>query len=92
MIKPYDSCASKVEALLPHESCAVIFLEEEIRSGGMGMNLSEKLSSRSIMLNKKIRIVATDDSFVTDRKQGETIHCSAKVDSESICQAIKEII
>ena len=92
MIKPYDACASKVEALLPHESCAVLFLEEEIRSGGMGMNLSEKLSSRSIMRNKKIRIVATDDSFVTDRKQGETIHRSAKVDSESICQAIKEII
>ena len=85
MLKPYDECADNVKKLLPNEACGIIFLEEEIRSGGMGLNLWDKLNTSEIMKNKKIAILAVDDSFVTDRNIGESIYRSAKIDAESIC-------
>ena len=85
MLKPYDVCADNVVKLLPDSQCGVILLEEEIRSGGMGMNLRDKLEQYDAMKNKRVCIMAVDDSFVTDRKKGECIHASARVDAENIC-------
>ena len=85
MLKPYDVCADNVVKLLPDSQCGVILLEEEIRSGGMGMNLRDKLEQYDAMKNKRVCIMAVDDSFVTDRKKGECIHASACVDAENIC-------
>ncbi len=86
MLKPYDVCADNVANLLPDETCGVILLEEEIRSGGMGMNLRDKLEKRDIMKDKKMCIMSVDDNFVTDRRTGERIHESAHIDAKSICQ------
>lgn len=89
-LKPYDICAENVIKLMPASECVVILLEEEIRSGGMGMNLSDKLTEYEIMKNKKVSIMAVDDSFVTDRKTGESIYESANICAASICeQAIR---
>ncbi len=88
LIKPYGQCAENVARLLPTGACKVIFLEEEIKSGGMGMNLSDALSGFGIMANKTVHIMAVDDSFVTDRKTGERIYTSAGIDAESICEKI----
>ena len=52
MLKPYDRTASLVANALPAGSCGVIFLEEEIRNGGMGMLLSDALSGFESMKNK----------------------------------------
>ncbi len=88
MLKPYSECAENIARLLPSNACSVILLEEEIRSGGAGMNICDKLLQMDIMQNKKVTIMATDDSFVTDRKCGEKIHASAKIDVDSICKTI----
>ncbi len=88
LIKPYGQCAENVARLLPKGACKVIFLEEEIKSGGMGMNLSDALADFDIMANKTVYIMAVNDSFVTDRRIGERIYTSAGIDAESICKRI----
>ena len=91
-LKPYGECAENVASLMPTITCPVILYEEEIRSGGMGMNLYDKLVNLDIMKNKNIQIMAVDDSFVTARKKGEAIYTSAKIDADSVCQKISELI
>ncbi len=89
VIKPYGECAETVASLLPQSPCKVIFLEEEIRNGGMGMILSDTLSGYEIMKNKSVSIMAVDDTFV-ERHEGESIYESAKISSEDIVKIIKE--
>lgn len=91
MLKPYDECAANVERLLPAKACNVILLEEEIRSGGMGMNLYDKLRNSERLKNKRISVMALDDSFVTDRKEGERIYTSASLDADSICRQARKM-
>ncbi len=86
MLKPYEDCAQSIARLLPSAECRLIFLEEEIRSGGMGMNICDKLLKYDIAKNKDIRIMAVDDSFLTERQVGESIYKSAHIDVESICE------
>lgn len=62
-IKPYDTIAKAVLPLLPEKACPVLFLEEEIRAGGMGMLLSDALSEYPQMKNKQVHILALDDQF-----------------------------
>lgn len=62
-IKPYESIARAILPLLPEKACPVLFLEEEIRAGGMGMLLSDALSKHPQMQNKQIHILALDDQF-----------------------------
>lgn len=88
MLKPYVECAENVIRLLPDGECNVIFLEEEIRSGGMGMSLYDRLANKGALRNKKVSIMAVDDSFVTDRKFGERIHTSAGIDAKSIYEQV----
>ena len=40
------------------------------------------------MKNKKVKILATDDSFA-HRKKGETVYESAKISSKYILEALK---
>ncbi len=62
-IKPYDSIAKEILPYLPEKECPVLFLEEEIRAGGMGMLLSDALSKHPQMNNKQVHLLALDDSF-----------------------------
>ncbi len=91
MLKPYDKCAQNITCLLPKNPCNIIFLEEEIKSGGMGMNLSNDLMKYDIVKNKKMCIMAVDDNFVTQRAVGESIYTSAKIDVEGICRKALEM-
>ena len=88
VLKPYAITAETVKKLLPKTPSKVIFLEEEIKCGGMGMNLSELLSKDEIMANKTVSIMAVDDTFV-DRKLGETIYKSAHIDFKDIINNVK---
>jgi transketolase C-terminal domain/subunit len=91
ILTPYDRCAALVEKALTEGVKSVLFLEEEIRSGGMGMNLSDKL--RGILAQRGIAydILATDDDFVAVVEKGQSIYAAAGVDTEHICQKIKDI-
>lgn len=86
-IKPYDLLASKIAVLLPDTPCKVLFLEEEIRSGGFGVSLLDKLSGFPVMQNKRTSILAVDDHFVIPSKN-EPIYDTAGVSAERIVQEL----
>lgn len=88
-LKPYDLVAEQIESLLPKKACRVIFLEEEIRAGGMGMLLYDALKGKTCMQNKSCRWLALDDDFGIQEKD-EHIWRSVGVDAESIVQAALE--
>ena len=92
MLKPYDESARLVIESLPQGVRAVLFLEEEIRSGGMGMNLLDK-TTRYLEENEiRARILATDDNFVETVEKGSYIFAAAGVDSRSIVKTIAEML
>ena len=86
-IKPYAKVAQDVARLLPVNSCRVLFLEEEIRTGGMGMNLSAVLGEYEVMQNKRVIIKALDDHFAIQTRN-EPIWTSFGLDCDSIAQDI----
>jgi len=90
VLKPYNVTLDNILSLIPDGTRSIVFLEEEIRSGGMGVCLCDELSKRG-EVNINTKIMAVDDIFVTDRKVGEDIYTSAGIDADSICAAINKI-
>ncbi len=86
-IKPYHEIAAQLLPLLPKKACKILFLEEEIRAGGMGMMLSETLSHFEIMQNKSVTVMAIDDNFGIPKCR-EPILKTVGLDRESIVQNI----
>lgn len=84
-LKPYEEIAEQVQALLPKHSCKILFLEEEVYAGGMGMMLSDALSAYSVMQNKDVRVLALKDDFGIQEKN-EPILRSVGLDRESIAR------
>lgn len=68
MLKPYDSIADKIISVLPEGDAKIVFVEEEIRNGGMGVSLYDKLRDTKVMKNKQVKILALDDSFAVPDK------------------------
>ncbi len=62
-LKPYEAVAKEILPYLPEKEMKIVFLEEEIRSGGMGMMLRDALSAYEVMNNKNTEILALDDGF-----------------------------
>ncbi len=90
-IKPYDALADIISDLLPYTVKNIVFLEEEILSGGFGMNLSFELRRRRILTRARHKIIAVDDNFAIPEK-GETVWQSAGVDSMTVAEAVIEMI
>ena len=86
-LKPYAEVAEQIVPFLPKKDCKIVFLEEEIRAGGMGMMLSDALSSYEIMKNKTVSIMAVDDEFAVQEKN-EPIWKSVGIDRDSIVKTI----
>ena len=86
-IKPYDKIAEAVARLLPKKAARVLFLEEEMRTGGMGMNLSSALSGYEVMQNKTVIIKALGDHFAI-QTQNEPIWKSFLLDCDSIVRDV----
>ena len=86
-IKPYDKIAEAVARLLPKKAARVLFLEEEMRTGGMGMNLSSALSGYEVMQNKMVIIKALSDHFAI-QTQNEPIWKSFLLDCDSIVRDV----
>ena len=90
MLKPYGSIAREAALHIPDTAKGVIFLEEEIKSGGMGMNLQEALKKICPDKMRVCEIMATDDSFVSERNSEESIYDAAHISAKYIYQtAIK---
>ena len=86
MLKPYGDIAREVSLILPETAKGVIFLEEEIKSGGMGMNLQEQLKKICPERLCACEIMATDDSFVSERGSDESIYDAARISAKYIHQ------
>ena len=86
-IKPYDKLVEILSEKLPEYAKNIIFLEEEIMSGGFGMNLSSEMKRQGVGYRSRHKIIAVDDDFVIPEK-GETVWQAAGVDAASVCEAI----
>lgn len=80
VIKPYDENIDAIFNVIGKNVRGVLFYEEEIMSGGMGMNLSERM--RSSLYNKNISydVLAIDDNFVAHSKSQQNVYEMAKID------------
>ncbi len=87
-LKPYEQISKEIIERMPVGVKRVLFLEEEIRSGGMGMNLTDRLCGYFDKNGISHGILATDDSFVSVVKKGQDIYTAAGVSRENICNAI----
>ena len=89
-LKPYGECAEKLAPYLPKQGGAVIFLEEEIRAGGMGVCLSDEMRRRGMLGGLKYEIMAVDDSFVVQEKN-ENIYDTAGVSAQFIVKTALDL-
>jgi 1-deoxy-D-xylulose-5-phosphate synthase len=91
-IAPYDSLAKEIEDFWKaNPPKNLVFLEEEIKSGGFGMLLSQKMRDVGMLDGKKHLILAAENAFVT-RKTGESYLEASGLDRRSIAEKIKNFI
>ncbi len=84
-LTPYAELAEELAAYLPKKPTTVLYLEEEIRTGGMGMLLSDAMKGLQIMQNKQIECLALEDPFCIPAK-GQSCRQAAGLDAESIAK------
>jgi deoxyxylulose-5-phosphate synthase len=89
-LKPYDKLAREVEKLMTAGIKAAVFLEEEIRKGGAGMLLSDKMLANGALDGVEYAVMATDDDFVW-QKSGKSIYESAGVSASDIVDNIRSL-
>ena len=83
-IAPCDTVAARIAPLLQGN---VLFLEEEIRAGGFGMNLSDRLRREGALEGRRYEIMALENTSVTTR-HGESLWQSAALDAARIQKTI----
>lgn len=91
-LKPYDLLSDLLAKILPTKDVKLLFVEEEIRSGGMGMNLSDQMLRRHGLATDSFEILAVDDSFVEHREIGQSVYAAAGVDAEKIQEALLRLL
>ena len=89
-ISPYASLAEEImkrfDGFSPEN---IFFVEEEIRSGGFGENLSVALKNKSAFENSAYHIIAAEDAFV--KQTADLTYAQASgVDFKSIAEKIRE--
>lgn len=89
-LKPYGECAERLVPYMPSEKGSIIFLEEEIRAGGMGICLSDEMRRRGMLDGYMYEIMATDDSFAVQEKK-ENIYDTAKISAQFIVKTALEL-
>ncbi len=62
-LTPYDEIAAGLVGIINREPRKIVFLEEEIRAGGMGMMLSDALRRQGCFVNSEHIIIALDNPF-----------------------------
>ena len=86
-LAPYGDLSKEI---LPLLGGAVLFLEEEILSGGFGMNLASALQAQEAFAERKYEILATVDGFLTPCA-GQTPLQAAGLDAQTIIQKAKRL-
>lgn len=90
-IKPYEKLATLVADALSDTSCPVVTLEEEIRSGGFGISLVDKLTANDAFANRRLAVMALDDSFA-EQTVNEDIYKTAGVSAHDVILKIESML
>ena len=86
---PYCDLVKDIINVLPENPKIILTLEEEIKSGGFGMMLLDKLYKYDIVKNKVTDIIAVEDTLAD--KYGKCILNSLGVDAQSIVERVNII-
>ena len=86
-LAPYGKLATEVAPML---GGSVIFLEEELRSGGFGMNLSHALREAGFLSDVRYNVMGTENGFLTQKK-GQTPLQAAGLDADAVVRAAKDL-
>ncbi len=87
-LKPYDETAKSIIPYLPRSGGLVLFLEEEIKAGGMGMMLSDEMNKQELLKGFSYRIMALYESFAI-QERSESIFETAGVSASDIIKECK---
>ncbi len=88
-IKPFSECAENITALMPEKKTKLIFLEEEMIAGGMGMNISSELMRMGALAGGEFTLLGVRDSFVP-RSVGKSVYEDARISAEDILKIIND--
>ena len=83
IIKPYEVPAKLICDRLGEGKRHLVFIEEEIRSGGFGMNLSDAIDRISAPGQFRSLVIGTEESFAVPA-ESETVFSAAGVSPEQI--------
>lgn len=92
VLKPYNESAENIRHFIGKKVKAILFYEEEIKNGGMGMNLAGILSDDFVSQNIKFDILAVDDNFASTSSEGQNAFQMAGVDCVCAENIIKRIM
>lgn len=92
ILKPYGESAKRIFDVIGKNVGAILFYEEEIKSGGAGMNLAEKMRAELDKKGIKYDILAIDDNFAVSSKVGENAFEMAEVDCKKAEDALLRIM
>ncbi|MBE6534023.1 MAG: 1-deoxy-D-xylulose-5-phosphate synthase [Ruminococcaceae bacterium] len=92
VLKPYNNIADSIRNFIGDNVKTVLFYEEEIKNGGMGMNLSTILATEFNSRGIKQGILAIDDNFAAISKEGQNAYQMAGVDYLSAKNEILRIM
>ena len=90
-IKPYDKLTALIKEALGKIPCPIVTLEEEIRSGGFGISLADRLTADATLTGRKIAVMAPSDTFVEQTKH-EDIFKTAGVSADCIIEKIQGLL
>lgn len=92
LLKPYNENAEHIVQAIGNNVKAILFYEEEIKCGSMGMNLSEVLKEELNARNISFDILAINDNFASSSQKGQNVYQMAKIDCDSAKKEIKRIM
>jgi deoxyxylulose-5-phosphate synthase len=87
-LAPYGDLSKEIEPMLGGD---LIFLEEEIRTGGFGMNLADALARRGALTGRRHLILGTENAF-SACLVGQTPLQHAGLDAASVYEAAQNLL
>ncbi len=90
-IAPYGAVADDISTLIKNSGVkSITFVEEEVRAGGFGLLLSDRMRDKGYLDGIKCNVMAVEDPFVT-LEQGQTYLYASHLNADRIAEKIIEI-
>ena len=92
VLKPYEKISAMILDTIGKNVKAILFYEEGIKSGGMGMNLSECIRNNLYKQDIKYDILAINDSFAASSLKNQNAYQMAEIDCEKVEEKIRYLL